>query len=405
MVLLYENKENCCGCGACHNICPKNAISMIKDEYGFIYPNINKTICIECGLCKKVCVFQKAVERLNQKPIAIFAAYNKNEEIFFNSSSGGIFGAIATEVLKNKGIVFGATMRNDKKVEHIFIDNIIDIKKLQGSKYVQSSTNLTFREVKMFLEMGKEVLYTGTPCQIDALKSYLGNSYDNLLTVDLVCHGVPSNQFFHDYISWLESKFKIQITDYKFRGKSKNGFCTQGYLEYIKNGEKRKKSINFSFDYYSYYFKEKLINRDSCYKCPYASSNRPGDFTIGDYWGFDEVHPEIKTNKAVSVLIVNNQKALKVLNCLDLVIIESDLAKVTRRNKSLCCSPAMSIERNIILEIYKSKGAEGVFRYYYNRLGMKKYLLFAKSMIPYEIKIRVKRLNLLLNNMFRIIKN
>lgn len=390
MIILFDKKENCCGCGACRNVCPRNAISMISDEYGFLYPSINNNICVECGLCREVCAFQKA-NRLVKKPIATYAAMNRNEEVLKGSTSGGVFPAIATKILNNNGIVFGCAMKNDKIVEHIHIENIKDINKLQGSKYVQSNTNFTFREVKKFLKEGRKVLYTGTPCQIDALKSYLGEDYDNLVTMDLVCHGVPSNQFFLDYIGLLESRNKMQIIDYKFRSKSKDGLCTIGYVEYLKNNKRRKKNINYATDYYAYFFKESLINRDSCYHCPYASSNRSADFTVGDYWGIEEAHPEVNINKAVSLLLANSRKALEILDSLDLDLIRSDLERASRKNKNLCYPTIMRDERNMILSIYKNNGAEGVFRYFNHLIIGKRYIFLLKSMVPIKIKSSIKK--------------
>ena len=391
MITLFENKHDCCACGACVNICPKNAISMKSDEYGFLFPIINHDLCIECGLCLKVCAFKKG-NKFGEKPITTFAAINKTDEILITSSSGGVFGALASKIFDNNGVVFGCTMNNQMTVEHTSIENSIDIKRLQGSKYVQSDVKFTFRESKKILDTGRKVLYTGTPCQIDALKSYLGKEYNNLLTADLICHGVPNNQLFKDYIRWYELKKGIKIKMYNFRDKTKEGMSTLGRIIYKKDGKNHQKTINHTLDWYYHYFMQGSIYRDSCYVCPYSTSKRTGDFTIGDYWGVEEFHPEIDTNKGVSLLLVNSKKALENLNDLNLYLYESDFEKASRYNKNLLYPTFMSKDRDVILNSYISKGAEGISNYFDNSLGKKKYLLRFKALIPIKMKRKIKKL-------------
>lgn len=391
MITLFEKKHDCCACGACVNICPKNAISMKSDEYGFLFPIINHDLCIECGLCLKVCAFKKG-NKFGEKPITTFAAINKTDEILITSSSGGVFGALASKIFDNNGVVFGCTMNNQMIVEHTSIENSNDIKRLQGSKYVQSDVKFTFRESKKILDTGRKVLYTGTPCQIDALKSYLGKEYDNLLTADLICHGVPNNQLFKDYIRWYELEKGIKIKTYNFRDKTKEGMSTLGRIIYKKDGKNHQKTINYTLDWYYHYFMQGSIYRDSCYVCPYSTSKRTGDFTIGDYWGVEEFHPEIDTNKGVSLLLVNSKKALENLNDLNLYLYESDFEKASRYNKNLLYPTFMSKDRDVILNSYISKGAEGISNYFDNSLGKKKYLLRFKALIPIKMKRKIKKL-------------
>lgn len=177
------------------NICPNEAITMKSDEDGFIYPTINNNLCVKCGLCKSVCTFQNKSDSGNQ-PIATYAAINKNKSILTESASGGVFAALASIILEKNGVVFGCAYNNEMIPVHICINNPLDIKKLQGSKYVQSNINSTYIEAKKYLEDCIWVLFTGTPCQIAGLKSYLGKDYDNLITADIICHGVPSAAFF-----------------------------------------------------------------------------------------------------------------------------------------------------------------------------------------------------------------
>ena len=185
MITLFERKKDCCGCAACMNICPKGAITMKTDQDGFVFPEINKDLCIECGLCNKVCAFQNVPIGKNE-PIEVYAAINNDKEMLLESASGGIFGGLASFVFDKKGVVFGCANDNDLRPKHICVDNPLDMKKIQGSKYVQSDINTSYSEVKKYLNDGRWVLFTGTPCQIDGLKSFLGKDYDNLITADLI---------------------------------------------------------------------------------------------------------------------------------------------------------------------------------------------------------------------------
>nr|MCR4903058.1 Coenzyme F420 hydrogenase/dehydrogenase, beta subunit C-terminal domain [Butyrivibrio sp.] len=195
--VLFENKKDCCACGACLNICPKQAISMHEDEYGFIYPVVDEKLCIGCGACKKDCSYQNKDE--TNVPLECYAAVSKNKDQAKRSASAGIFSALATKTLLNGGVVYGAAFDKAWNVNHISIGSADELYKLQGSKYTQSNTGKTFSEVKKALIEGKNVLYSGTPCQIAGLKGFLGKDYNNLLTVDIVCHGVPNNKMFKEY--------------------------------------------------------------------------------------------------------------------------------------------------------------------------------------------------------------
>lgn len=305
MVVLFENKNECCGCGACKHVCPQTAIEMKSDGEGFLYPFIHKNLCVDCGLCEKVCGFKNRTEK-NGEPLGCYAAINKDKGVLEKSTSGGAFGALASYVLEQDGIVFGCHMDEEFNVGHIHISGINELWKIQGSKYVQSNLKNTFAEVEENLLKGRLVLYSGTPCQIDGLRHFLGKEHSRLITVDLICHGVPSNLFFKRYIQWFENKYSVKIINYKFRFKSKNMMECVGKIEYEKNGKIITKVLNFSEKYYFYYFfMTGKISRDCCYSCPYSNTSRPADFTIGDYWGVEDFHPEINTENGVSAVLVN----------------------------------------------------------------------------------------------------
>lgn len=221
MIELFVEKKDCCGCGACMNICPKTAIHMEKDEYGFLYPRIDVGKCVECGACKKVCAFQN--EPARRQPQRVYAIASKNNDLVTNSASGGLFATMAMYVLEHGGCVYGAIMQHEEHelhIRHACCETKEDLYRFQGSKYVQSSLGNIFKDIQMKLKNDILVLFSGTPCQVDALKLFLKKEYSNLLTVDIVCHGVPNEQIFNDYIHYIEKKIGGEIREFKFRDKS-----------------------------------------------------------------------------------------------------------------------------------------------------------------------------------------
>ncbi|MEG2909783.1 MAG: Coenzyme F420 hydrogenase/dehydrogenase, beta subunit C-terminal domain [Erysipelotrichaceae bacterium] len=397
IINLYNNKSDCCGCGACMNICPKQAISMQPDEYGFIYPKIDEGICISCGLCKKVCGYQTEVTapEINDTYVAVA----KDSEMLRNSASGGVFAALATEVINRGGVAFGCSMEqgNGKLIpQHIMVNDLKDLIKLQGSKYVQSYLGNTYMQAKSELDYGRLVLFSGTPCQIDGLKHYLMKDYGNLITLDLICHGLPSAQMFQDYISELEKKLKGQIIDYKFRDKSKGWTSYESRIKLIIHNKTINKSLTNNF--YNSLFLSSMISRENCYSCKYANSNRVGDLTIGDFWGIENEHPQylksIDIRKGVSCVIVNNHHGANMLRdlCKNIELFPSKFDNAARVNNQLNHPSIRSEKREEVLDIYKDKGYAAVSKWYKNSQGVKYYKNLVKGLLPDKLKSTLKRL-------------
>lgn len=296
------DKKKCTGCGSCFHSCPTQSISMVENSEGFLYPLVDER-CISCGICIKHCPILTPIQKTNNDK-EIYGLILKNDDILFKSSSGGVFPVIAEYVINNKGYVFGCALNNDLEPEHIAINNINELYKLQGSKYVESNLGDCFPKIRNYLSNGCLVLFTGTPCQAAGLISFLGKPYNNLITIDLVCHGIPSRKLFSSYITWLSKKNNDQIIQYNFRDK-KNGWGLKG-SSFTKN---KNIKVNPDSDPYYFSFLRGDTYRESCYKCSYASMNRNGDFTIGDFWGVDKFFPLINTKKGVSVCILNTEKA------------------------------------------------------------------------------------------------
>jgi len=298
---MITDLKNCTGCRLCEQKCNKNAISMQSNAEGFLYPSISTQLCNQCGQCKKICPMFKS--DLQNDVLEVFAAKSLNREQLLKSASGGIFAALAENILERNGVVFGCAYDENLVAKHIGIENSSEIYKLQSSKYVQSDTLNTYTRARDFLEQNRQVLYSGTPCQIAGLRAFLAKDYENLVTVDLICYGVPSPGLFAKYIEWLSKKMDGKIIGYNFRSKERNGW---GYEIEIKTKTKTKYTKETLDPYYSGFAKGKTF-RECCYFCKYACGKRTGDITLGDYWGVKQVHPEFFSRDGVSVVLVNTQ--------------------------------------------------------------------------------------------------
>lgn len=389
---LFKNKKDCCACGACLNVCPKDAISMNEDESGFLYPQIDDTKCINCKMCQKVCAYQNKEEK--NVPLRTWVAVSKDEETLKKSSSGGAFYTLAKSVVEQGGCAVGAAFDNNFNVHHILAENFDDLHKVQGSKYTQSDTELIFREVKKKLVSGKIVLFSGCPCQVAGLKSYLGKEYDNLITIDLICHGVPSNKMFKDYIDIL--KKNKDICEFNFRDKS----FGWGIYSSVINSNDKKSRVYSSTSSYMYYFLNGVIYRENCYSCKYACKNRPGDLTIGDYWGIEREHPEliegkkIDDFKGVSVVIANTQRGIKFVddNAGLFKLFDSTFEKASRYNTQLNEPTKYDLRRVDIIEMYKNGGYSAIEKNFQKSFKFKKYKSIIKSLIPHKMKRKLKKI-------------
>lgn len=303
---LYIKKEKCCGCSACVNVCPKNAITMIEDSEGFLYPNINYDLCINCGACKRVCSFHdnyKTPELLEN--IGIYGIKHKSMEERMSSRSGGVFAAIAEHILGMDGVVYGAAFNEELVVEHTRITDKKDIIKLKGSKYVQSNMQDVFLRVKEDLQNNRFVLFSGTACQVAGLKSYIPSRLqEKLLVCDIVCHGVPSPKVWKDYLKMVEKKHGKRVVKADFRDKS-FGWNTHFETLYFNEDGTDKETSRI----YANLFCWHIMLRPSCNECHFTNFKRVSDFTLADFWGIENIAPKFNDNKGVSLLLVNTKKA------------------------------------------------------------------------------------------------
>ena len=300
----------CCGCGACAAICPVNAIDFQEDTEGFLYPHI-KSQCLLCGKCVTVCPFKVEWKKsLTRKYPKVYAAWNNNIKIRRKSSSGGIFAALATNILDDGGHVFGAGFDKKFYLKHIKIDKKEDLIRILGSKYFQSDISLSYNEISCLLKNKKKVLFCGTPCQVAGIRNFLGEHTENILLVDFVCHGVPSAQFFHRYLQFCESQEKMHLIDFKFRLTSGWGYGEERYLQ-KSNGDIKIKTVSPKLSPYIQCFLRAENFRYSCYTCPFANIDRPGDITICDFWGANRFLSYKEYRYGVSGVIINSDQGEK----------------------------------------------------------------------------------------------
>lgn len=302
--VMYDAPD-CCGCGACADICPNNCIKMTIGKDGFAYPVIDSKKCTNCGLCDKVCP-SKAVYGLGNQPE--YYALQADDEIRKKSTSGGAFRLLAESVLESNGVVAGASLINNE-VRHILVESKEELEKLIGSKYVQSNTQGIFKSVKKYLEDGITVLFSGTPCQVEALNRYLGRDYENLILVDLICNGVASPKIWKKYVGMLERMHHDRLLDFHFRDK-RNGDDGHTVSALFEKGEK-------TWSMYSDSFCRSYFNgnnfRVQCRKCRFCTDRRDSDFTIGDFWGVEKFMPEWNDGMGTSLVLVHTPKAKEMI--------------------------------------------------------------------------------------------
>lgn len=411
------DKHNCCGCAACVQACPKQCISFDEDEQGFRYPLVDESVCIDCGLCEKVCpVIHQAVAK---KPLNVYAAQNPNEEIRLKSSSGGIFTMLAESVIEEGGVVFGAQFDKNWEVEHTYTESKEGLAAFRGSKYLQSRTGETYKQARDFLKAGRKVLYSGTSCQIAGLKKFLRKEYENLITVDVVCHGAPSPLVWRTYLDefkkcpkGIAGKNSVcssindmpVITGISFRDKStgwkKYGFVLMGksafkadkntVLSSVNTEEKHDVLIHETLDknLFMQVFLKNLCLRPSCSTCPAKSGKCGSDITLADYWGIDNFYPEWDDNKGTSLILINTTLGEKMFSKLCVNSIQTTYRQ--------CIIGNPCIEHSVVETKYSSEFWELFYETHLSQIDV-----VLTKMTPsffYKVKsLIIRKINILLN--------
>jgi len=328
-MIKIDDKRNCCGCSACYNACPQNCIIMLPDKEGFLYPLIDLNLCTDCKICEKVC---PELDRYSENIIKqkAFLVQHKDEKIRLQSTSGGAFSAIAEYVISKNGVVFGVAFNDTLEAIHTYVENIDDLHVFRNSKYVQSKVGKTFSQVKHFLNLGRLVCFSGTPCQIEGLLKYLNRDYESLITVDFVCRAVPSPLILEKYIQMQKNRFGNEFSNIMFRDKhygykysTLSIFSTKKFKIYHEGVES---------DPYLRSFFSNISVRPACYKCSFKKRYRKSDFTLWDCFTVDRFNKQMDDDKGTTRILTHSNKANIILLELanNIHFIEIDVEKVIK---------------------------------------------------------------------------
>lgn len=378
--LISGDTSFCCGCRACEQRCPKNCITM-EERNGLFYPVIDKDNCINCKLCEKVCQYSEDNQKQlkNNHVLHTFAAWNKDEKEVIQSTSGGMFLTLARKIIDANGVVFGAKYTSDFSVDVAYGQTVDECKAFRKSKYVFSNTKETYKQAEAFLKEGRRVLFSGTPCQISGLYSFLGKQYDNLITVDIVCHGFNAPILLKSFLEMLEKQYGGKTNFLDFRSKVEN--VSEPYLKVsFNNGSVHTEPYRASA--YGVLYGSHAALMPSCTSCQYTNTHRIGDITIGDYWGVEKYYPQAHNIDGTSLIFVNSEKGKQILDEIkeDAVLYETDLESALKQNQPLrYASPANPFAKSVISSL-KKKGFKKTYTNYkfiYSKLFLV-YRLFRK---------------------------
>ena len=319
-MIEVKDKKNCCGCSACASVCPRHCITMVEDSEGFLYPQVDEEACVNCGLCEKVCNELQPYD--TREPLQVLAAINKDEKVRQKSSSGGIFHLLAEKTIREGGVVFGARFDENWQVVIDYAEDMEGVEAFMGSKYVQARMENAYVDAKRFLNEGRKVLFSGTPCQVAGLHKFLRKSYDNLLSVDLICHGVPSPKVWRVYLEEVVKQGQ-SISCVEFRNKEKGwkNFCF--FLSHNGVGKTVSMLSPLSENHFMKAFLGNIILRPSCYECKVKDCSSQSDITIADFWGIETLFPQMDDNKGTGMVFVNTEKGKSVLDFAQMRVAET----------------------------------------------------------------------------------
>ena len=325
------DKQNCCGCGACASSCPKRCIMMTEDNEGFLYPRVDEESCINCGLCEKVCNELHPYEK--HEPKQVFAAINKNEEIRLKSSSGGIFYILAERIIREGGVVFGARFDERWQVVLDYAEDLKGVSAFMGSKYVQARVEDAYIDARRFLLEGRKVLFSGTPCQVAGLHKFLRRSYEKLVTVDFICHGVPSPKVWGLYLDEVINRSQV-LAKVEFRNKSR-GWKNFGFRLRYNDGDNTVSMLSpFWQNHYMKAFLQDITLRPSCYDCKAKGCSSLSDITIADFWGINTVFPEMDDDKGAGLVFINTDKGKAALDFTQINVAETTYERIKPLNQA-----------------------------------------------------------------------
>ena len=381
-MINIAKKTNCSGCYACAEICPRSCITMLSDEEGFWYPKVDEIQCIRCGVCETVCPIAMPSSPILYKPITAYAARHRDDFLRLNSSSGGVFSEIAIYVLKQGGVVFGAGFDENFNVVHKYIESVEELDIFRGSKYVQSRMGNAYKHAEDFLKSGRLVLFSGTPCQIEGLLAYLKKTYENLITQDLICHGVPSPMVWQKYIEYrMAEADEVRPQKIAFRAKNE-GWKRYSVSFLFENDQEYRATLDK--DSMMQAFLKNLCLRPSCYDCAFKNKHRKSDITLGDFWGVEHILPAMDDDKGVSLVIIHSKKGADILEKVkdSLIYQQTDFEQAIFYNTAIIKSASRPGNRENFMQLVKEQGF---------RVAQKKYLKNTPKQKIRKLLSKIKR--------------
>lgn len=387
-MITIIDKKNCCGCSACASVCPRHCISMQEDREGFLYPKVNESDCIDCGLCEKVCNELHPFER--REPLKVLAAINKNEEVRMKSSSGGIFHLLAEKTVSEGGVVFGARFDGDWQVVIDYAEDMEGVEAFMGSKYVQARMENAYTDAKRFLQEGRKVLFSGTPCQVAGLHKFLRRQYDNLLTVDFICHGTPSPKVWRMYLDEVCGRIQ-RISSVEFRNKARGWKDFSFNLRYNEGDNTVSMLSPYTRNHFMKAFLQDIILRPSCYDCKAKGYSSQSDITIADFWGIGKVFPDMDDDKGTGLVFINTEKGAHSLDFSKMEVRATTYECVKPLNRACYCSVAQHPKRE---EFFIRLGKENLIGLIEDctRLTLKQRMRMQLCRCKHLIKSGIKRM-------------
>lgn len=383
-MIEINNKVDCCGCNACGDSCPQASISYEIDKEGFWYPKVDINTCIDCHLCEMVCpMLNKSDFIVRYEVPKVYAAYNKNEEVRLDSTSGGVHSLMAQYIFAKGGYVGGAIYNTDHTVSHITSDDPSKLDEIRSSKYLQSKMVGQYKDVKDLLHLGKTVFYCGAPCQIQALYKYLRKDYDNLITADFICRGVNSPKVFISYINMLERQFGSKATGIKFKCK-KWGWHNFSTRVIFANGKEYCKDRDHDL-FLIGYLQSGIFSRPSCYECPFKGFPQKADITLADFWGIEHLDQNMDNDKGTSLVMINSDKGLRLFKNVsdNLIWKEFTMSDAKIGNKAIDSSmKQVSDNRDLFFDAIDKKPFEQVAKEFFPiRSSWQWFIYYAKVSI------------------------
>lgn len=357
-MIHIKDKKDCCGCTSCASICTHNCITMVEDSEGYKFPRVDADKCVECGLCEKACPMLHPEASYDVKKV--IGAKHKDASIRKSSSSGGIFFSFAENFINEGGVVVGCAMSENLEAKHVVCTTIDDLIRLRSSKYVQSNTEGIYAQVRSILREGKKVLFSGTPCQVAGLRRFLIKDYDNLFCIDILCHGVPSPKLFREYKESKEKEYGAKANFVSFRCK-KHQWKRLHIDMLFDNGKEYYKSA--TYDPYMQTFLSNKSQRNSCFYCPFNTTQRQGDISLGDFWGIGKQYPELDDDKGITMILVNSEKGQKMYDMAntDIAAFDSTLDLAIAGNAVLIEHLPDEDRRNEFYKTYLQEGMSAAF--------------------------------------------